>query len=144
MSQPKKIDLDELNLEDFGICVDACCYCYLLNPFVKKGERPCEFYPEKMPINSDIMSVFGCEHHQKINVELTQISLKNPLEESIEGLINEVFKIEEFKKFRKGDRKNRKKVEMKITCDNCHKSFRTYVFTKKLCPKCKKKFKKKK
>jgi len=32
-----------------------------------------------------------------------------------------------------------KKVEMKITCKKCRRTFKTYVFTERLCPKCKNK-----
>jgi len=30
-----------------------------------------------------------------------------------------------------------KKVEMKITCNKCHRKFKTYIFTERLCPSCK-------
>jgi len=91
----KKVNLDEIDFEKHNICLDCCLYCYNFNPFIKEG-KPCKHLPKDMKINLNVLSVFKCGHHRRLNAEVDILFIKK-----IEEMI-----FEKFKKFAK--RKNKK------------------------------------
>ena len=49
-----------------------CCYtCYFFNfvDYCIKFEKPCEGFPEKLPVNNEVIQIYTCEKYEPIKIE---------------------------------------------------------------------------